>query len=591
MTSNLGIAAQVALWDQQQKQGNDSITEQIRTFDNQMTAYKSTLSALPHPEKDEIIRQVEFYFSDENLPSDAHLLSKTGQFGDDYVSINEILGFRKMRRFKPKTRVIAALKESTKLEVHKNKYIRRKEPLQIPLRVQPKNDPKREQIKKLIDQPWLTKGYLKPTGFETNYAEPPLTPEDYEEERRLFDPEETFAVRIENAITRYTSRRKFHQNTNQVFTKFLMFGGFDASKRMFTGGIKNKDLEDLNKNEINEVLAQYAVHDQVWEGLDPEEGEPTWVVDFETIAKAFLSSPFMASFFWKDEKTVSDTTNILRNFYMWLIHHDVCPEYEDQVKKAIAVCDLAEEEFAKLAKVDFALPGDFNVACSTLHDGTWAGLRPVDPNADWVLEEDKIGLSDKDAEVIFLTGVVAHGTPEQVQQVATAAKKKAHLDTVSTQQMGLEVVGIEFATGQAKETFSDDRIQGTIVKPTGKLICKGWEVPHAPPKDLPPEVIAARKAKSKEKMEFLMEEETLEYCYPGLKLEGVVKELSNGIKWIDSFEYVYPSFFAWTANEYYREMKEPGPPKAWMLRQAQKRQDSASGLVRREDEDADQMPD
>ncbi|CAK3876476.1 argonaute-binding 1-like [Lecanosticta acicola] len=586
---NITLADQTALWSHQRQQGNDWTDEQRGKFDAQMQEHKLSLRTLPHPDMDEIIRQVEFYFSDENLPSDAHLLSKTGNFGDEFVSLNEILGFRKMRRFKPKSRVIAALKESQKLEIYKNnKYIRRKEPLKIPLRVTPKVDSKREEIKKLIEQPWLTKGILKPTGFEATYAEPPLKPEEWEEERLLFNPEEAFAVRIERAIVKYTSRRKFHQDTRLVFSKFLMFGGFAQSNRMFVGGVSKNDLEDMSKEEQSDVMAQFSVHDQVWDGLEVEEGDPTWIVDFETLAKAFLSSPFMASFDWRDHKTQTNATNVLRNFYNYLMHHDVCPEYQDQIIKAIEVCDLAEDEFPKLAKVDAALPGTFNVACSTIHNGAHANMRPIDPTADWVIEGDYTGLSDKDAEMIFFAGVTAHCSAEQIAEVVSIATVKGRLETVLEEQMGLEVVGVEHTSDQAKQVYNDDRIKDTIIKSTGKLICKRWKMPNARPRDIPEDTIEDLRAKRSERLEFLMEEEILQSCYPGLKFSAVVKQLSNGIKWIDSFDFTYPSFFTWIPNEDF-PFPEQGAPKAWMARQMEKQQNERS-VVRREDEGADEMP-
>lgn len=88
--------------------------------------------AEPHPQTDEIIRQVEFYFSDENLPHDSHLLSKTGPSGQEWVSLSEILSWKKMRAFKPPSRVKASLCKSQKLEVWRNKFIRRKDPITVP---------------------------------------------------------------------------------------------------------------------------------------------------------------------------------------------------------------------------------------------------------------------------------------------------------------------------------------------------------------------------------------------------------------------------------------------------------------------------
>ena len=49
----------------------------------------STPEYAPHSRADEIIRQVEWYFGDENLPQDAHLLGLIKE-GNGLVNLNEM---------------------------------------------------------------------------------------------------------------------------------------------------------------------------------------------------------------------------------------------------------------------------------------------------------------------------------------------------------------------------------------------------------------------------------------------------------------------------------------------------------------------
>jgi hypothetical protein len=76
--------------------------------------------------------KVEYYFSDENLATDSHLLALCGGSQNEPVSLNQILGWKKMRQYKRKSQVIAALEKSTMLEVLQNengkKMIRRRVP-------------------------------------------------------------------------------------------------------------------------------------------------------------------------------------------------------------------------------------------------------------------------------------------------------------------------------------------------------------------------------------------------------------------------------------------------------------------------------
>ena len=542
----------------QENDAEAALTSNISSW----TPYK----APPHPQTDEIIRQVEFYFSDESLPHDAHLLGLF-QEGKGTVSFNEITGFKKMRSFKPKTAVREALRQSELVVVSKDgKRLSRKYPLDKSLiTVIPKINPDRKKNIVPEDKPWLTKGMMKPTGFETTSTDGPITPEEYAQERHDYDPDNSFASRIETAITRFCARRKMHQLTRTVFTRFLMFGGFDDNERQFIGGVDEKAMEDYTKKEIAEMTSYYGVSDVVMNGIDEGgvSAGTTWLVDFELVAKAFLSSQLKLVCDGQDGAQVVTACRVLHNFYNYLLLHDVCTEYTDQLLAARKVCDQAEDELLKLTEVDHGLPGGFNKACSTLFDGNFAGVYPI---GDWCQEDDKIGWSNYDAELVFTFGVFAHGSKAQEAKLAEAKAKgistKNAFKVVNEENLGLEVVGVEFARDEAKGIYNDDKVTGTIIRPMGKLKCARWEVPHASPTDLPK---SATKAKKLEKYEFLVEEETLQQCVVGMKLECCVKELDIGIKWIDYVEASYVSFFTWLANERIREWKAPKAPTSWMV--------------------------
>jgi len=113
-----------------------------------------------HPEGAAIRKQAEFYFSDENLPSDAHMLGLTGGSQNIPVSLSRVLGFHEMRRFKPMTQVRASLRKSTFLEFTDNKHIRRRVPLAIEPVVEPEVivDVKKQPPP---NQPWLNKGMVR----------------------------------------------------------------------------------------------------------------------------------------------------------------------------------------------------------------------------------------------------------------------------------------------------------------------------------------------------------------------------------------------------------------------------------------------
>lgn len=78
----------------------------------------------------EIRKQVEFYFSDSNLPMDKFLFSKVGGSANRSVPLELLHSFKRMRRFQPFSAVVEALKSSETLELTDNDTsVRRKTPL------------------------------------------------------------------------------------------------------------------------------------------------------------------------------------------------------------------------------------------------------------------------------------------------------------------------------------------------------------------------------------------------------------------------------------------------------------------------------
>ncbi|KAK3111808.1 hypothetical protein LTR53_012553 [Teratosphaeriaceae sp. CCFEE 6253] len=400
-----------------------------------------------------------------------------------------------------------------------------------------------------------------------------------EEELVKYDPEESLISRLETAVNSFNAR-KMQPNTRNVFEKLMVFGGFGSNARMFQSGMTKKQMkqEGMDKEEMAQASPHFGVIEPVSDAFwnEWERGtKPVWVVDFDTVAKAFLSSVFMYQFDWYQQSQVATACQVLRDFYNYLTEHSVCPEYADQLVAARGACDLAEEELPKLAVVDRSLPGAFNAACSTLFGGTYANVFITREAQDsWAQGADNIGLDHEEAVNIFRAGLAAYGTAEQcVRAGAPNSGDALGFKTVAEERLGLEIVAVEMPTDAAKElyAFASNR-EGfkNYIHAMGKLICKRWTIPFDAPVDLPKHLMQG-KVDQDERFEFLVEAETLAYCVPGMKMEALVKEADLGIKWIDGIETVYPSFYTWLANEGVLGWKEPGPPTSWIERAEEKK--------------------
>ncbi|KAK0921705.1 NADPH:quinone reductase [Friedmanniomyces endolithicus] len=409
----------------------------------------------------------------------------------------------------------------------------------------------------------LSKNMLKPTGFESE--ETPLTPSEYEKALEKYNPEDSIISRLETAVNSFNSNRKMHQDTRAVFEKLVSFGGF-RMKSQFQGGLNKKQMkrEGMSKEEIELASAHYClleeVTDSYWKEVDDKQ-KPSWVVDFEALAKAFLSSQFLHHFHWYDPKQLATAMMVLRNFYNYLVVHPVCPEYKEQILAASAICDVAEQELPKLAVVGRSLPGAFNSACSTLFGGAYADVHLSKAAQDsWAQGADNVGLDRDEAIIIFKAGVAAHSTAEH---------------------LGLEITAVELPDADVKETYEILRKREGFheyVHTMGKLTCKRWKIPFEHPVDLPAHLMKA-KADINQRFEFLVEAETLAYCVPGMKMVAVVKELDVGIKWIDCVESMHPTFHTWLLNEQIRDWKEPGPATDWMQRAMAKKMGEAEAEI------------
>ncbi|KAK3711320.1 hypothetical protein LTR37_009700 [Vermiconidia calcicola] len=100
--------------------------DQFRKKNNIKTRFDDVPESKDH---DEIRRQVEFYFSDSNLPIDEYLLRMTGGSENKPVPLKVIHNFKRMRHFQPFGAVVEAVKESNFLNLNEDNEITRKEPL------------------------------------------------------------------------------------------------------------------------------------------------------------------------------------------------------------------------------------------------------------------------------------------------------------------------------------------------------------------------------------------------------------------------------------------------------------------------------
>ncbi|KAI9679341.1 MAG: hypothetical protein M1817_005361 [Caeruleum heppii] len=408
------------------------------------------------------------------------------------------------------------------------------------------------------------------SGFEDNYADAPVTPAEHSEESKIYDPSRSFAERIEICIQRYRLRRKFDSMRKNVFDKYLTLGGIDTGQKMFGGGIDRSADDEDGEYEGDPNAIDFVSSDKASAGTKGSE----WVVDFEGVAKCFFSSYYFINLDFATEIEIHRCTAVIRNFLNYVLHHNACPEYTEQILATRRLCDLANEEIIKVRRVSTALPGDFNMACSTLHGGFFKGLYCE--GFEWAYEDGSaMGMSDKKAKDTFMTGLSAYGTDDQVIAALTG------LHTVGTKPMSFEITGIEGPDDQIRD-FYERQLKGSY-KALGKMKAKRWWNPWAADEDVTDEEAEAERAKDTIEYEFWVNMDVLDDCFVGMKMDAQVYELSCGLRYFDTVTNVYCSYHTSMEVEMMSGWKQPGPRGGGELQQEEANNEEGEKVLGDED--------
>ncbi|KAL2813682.1 hypothetical protein BJX63DRAFT_211246 [Aspergillus granulosus] len=161
------VAAAAKLGEQSEKAERDAKSEnRQQDFRGRRRANQSKFDPSAQEETNdpvEIRKQVEFYFSDSNLPMDKFLFSKVGGSKNNAVPLELLHSFKRMRRFQPFSAIVEALKTSETLELTDNETsVRRKVPL--PESVKDTHDP--SVVKVFEDKAMARSIYAKGFGEE-----------------------------------------------------------------------------------------------------------------------------------------------------------------------------------------------------------------------------------------------------------------------------------------------------------------------------------------------------------------------------------------------------------------------------------------
>lgn len=184
------------------------------------------------------------------------------------------------------------------------------------------------------------------------------------------------------------------------------------------------------------------------------------------------------------EEEIKLCTDTMKNFFTYLLYHDVCPEQKEDLEEARRTCDRAAKElWMNQQLVHHGGPGDFNRGCSVLFGGSYFG-DVHDPEA-WenVRHFDGKVFTIEMARKAVKYGVAIAGNDRTARKFKlladrdmTKAKKVPDID-------GFEVISVE---EPSEETIGLYREMAPDLGPVGKIRAKEFRDPARGPFDLAP---------------------------------------------------------------------------------------------------------
>jgi hypothetical protein len=294
---------------------------------------------------------------------------------------------------------------------------------------------------------------------------------------------------------------------------------------------------------------------------------------------------------------VKTACQVLRSFYNYLLFHSVCDEYRSDILKARALCDKAEVELPQSYRAGNALPGNLNVAASSLFGGYYADAW-VGPSG-WGAELEEyerldatVGMPREEAWPTFKWGLAFQEISDQVWLADPLKAVETHVDLINRifksspngahniniiekVQTFLEVVDIKYPTDACKSAYETERDRyrdktNAWYQPLGKLICKTWYTndftDHFKYYDLPPSKDPRYSNREPKEYVFWVEEHVLRECFVGLKMDASVVTLEyvlgeasppGKLLVLDEVKETFCSFYKFLPNELWEAHKPP----------------------------------
>lgn len=300
---------------------------------------------------------------------------------------------------------------------------------------------------------------------------------------------------------------------------------------------------------------------------------------FLLIRNCIYSGSYLAEQFHANSPELRLAADTILNFLKYLRHHDVCPEYTENINQAMEICTQALLELPKIGEAGRVIPGDYNLACRVLFCSTGVPLDPGDFNPGFELYEDRKTYERADGSTVKYPEALdpwmtlpTNFDPQLVFRSTIALQEPEHIARINDPSDPLRVINafeeayeiseIVFTEQQLVDMYSgisgaDDTIR--TIEPVGHIVLvptiieDGW--------DNHPTHAEGRADNSGQPISLYMDHSVLGHLNVGMKMRVTVCELNlgGGLEFIKEVAELLPSFHVFLPQSLMMHYKPPKP--------------------------------
>lgn len=248
-------------------------------------------------------------------------------------------------------------------------------------------------------------------------------------------------------------------------------------------------------------------------------------------------------------------TVTIRNFMSYLLYHDVCREYNENIDAARKSCDIASKELWDNQQFTNKAPGDFNSGCSTLFGGFLYDLYVESDK--WENPRDNgVRMTKEIARKVVKFALAGAGSNEQAQRFRDLANNDALRAMLVEDIHGFEVTAVYPVEPDVRVFYQQ---YATDLHPVGRITARAYIDPGKPQYDLSLEERLDWELGNTQmaEFEFFLEEDLLKHCYPGMKVMTSVWELNCGLHFFEDIQTTYCSIYTVLCNDLMLGWKKP----------------------------------